>query len=122
MRFTAGARSTSRTAAWTGPILEKEWPQKPDSGIKTTLGSVGGPILRNKAFFFFNIERLRIQQAASLNYPAEAAPLATVVLDHPSYQIHQHLSACGLRAERVEQVQLPRPVRPERGEWSGPRT
>jgi outer membrane receptor protein involved in Fe transport len=50
---------------------------KPDSGVKTTLGSVGGPIIRNKAFFFFNIERLQIDQAASLTYPPEAAPLAT---------------------------------------------
>jgi carboxypeptidase family protein/TonB-dependent receptor-like protein len=49
---------------------------KPDSGVKTTLGSVGGPIMRNKAFFFVNVERLLIEQAANLTYPAEAAPLA----------------------------------------------
>jgi hypothetical protein len=61
----------------TNYFVKKNGLQKPDSGIKTTLGSVGGPILRNKAFFFFNIERLQIQQAASLNYPAEAAPLAS---------------------------------------------
>ncbi len=50
---------------------------KPDSGVKTLLGSVGGPILTNKAFFFANVERLQIEQAANLNYPPEAAPLAT---------------------------------------------
>jgi hypothetical protein len=48
----------------------------PDSGVKTVLGSVGGPILTNKAFFFINVERLQIEEAANLNYPAEAAPLA----------------------------------------------
>ena len=45
-----------------------------------------------------------------------------LVLHHPSHQIHQHLSARGLRAERVEQVQFPRAVRPERGGRSGSRT
>jgi hypothetical protein len=46
------------------------------SGVKTLLASIGGPILKNKAFFFVNAERLRIRQAADLQYPANAAPLA----------------------------------------------
>src|SRR5258705_5106427 len=46
------------------------------SGVKTLLGNIGGPILKNKAFFFVNAERLRIRQAADLQYPANAAPLA----------------------------------------------
>src|SRR4051812_11044349 len=46
------------------------------SGVKTLLGNIGGPILKNKAFFFFNFERLRIRQAADLLYPPDAAPLA----------------------------------------------
>jgi hypothetical protein len=49
---------------------------KPDSGVKTTLGQFGGPLMRNRAFFFVNVERLLIDQAANLTYPAEAAPLA----------------------------------------------
>jgi hypothetical protein len=61
----------------TNYFVKKAGTSKPDSGIKTTLGSVGGPILRNKAFFFFNIERLVIDQAASLTFPTEAAPLAS---------------------------------------------
>jgi hypothetical protein len=47
-----------------------------ESGVKTLVGDIGGPILRNKAFFFFNFERLRIRQAADLLYPPDAAPLA----------------------------------------------
>lgn len=46
------------------------------SGVKTLLANIGGPIFKNKAFFFVNAERLRIRQAADLQYPADAAPLA----------------------------------------------
>jgi hypothetical protein len=60
----------------TNYFVKKEGRQKPDSGVKTLLGSMGGPIVTNKAFFFVNVERLEIEQAANLNYPAEAAPLA----------------------------------------------
>jgi hypothetical protein len=60
----------------TNYFLKREGRKNPDSGVKTALGSVGGPILRNRAFFFVNYERLRIEEAANLNYPPEAAPLA----------------------------------------------
>ena len=46
------------------------------SGVKTLLGDIGGPIIQNKMFFFANVERLRIRQAADLLYPPDAAPLA----------------------------------------------
>ncbi|MBI3050187.1 MAG: TonB-dependent receptor [Acidobacteria bacterium] len=78
----------------TNYFLKKEGRENPDSGVKTALGQVGGPILRNKAFFFVNIERLRIEQAANLNYPAEAAPLArsySVALPIKSTNIFQRL-------------------------------
>ena len=39
-------------------------------------GSAGGPIVRNKAFWFANAERTVNQEAANLNFPADAAPLA----------------------------------------------
>ena len=60
----------------TNYFLKKEGRENPDSGVKTVLGSIGGPILTNKAFFFVNVERLQIEEAANLNYPPEAAPLA----------------------------------------------
>ena len=61
----------------TNYFLKKEGRKNPDSGVKTMLGSLGGPIVTNKAFFFVNVERLLLEEAANLNYPAEAAPLAT---------------------------------------------
>ena len=61
----------------TNYFLKQEGRENPESGVKTLLGSIGGPILRNKAFFFANVERLQIDEAANLNYPPEAAPLAT---------------------------------------------
>jgi hypothetical protein len=61
----------------TNYFLKKEGRKNPDSGVKTMLGALGGPILRNRAFFFVNVERLLLEEAANLNYPAEAAPLAT---------------------------------------------
>jgi hypothetical protein len=35
------------------------------SGVKTMLANIGGPIIQNKMFFFANVERLRIRQAAA---------------------------------------------------------
>jgi hypothetical protein len=60
----------------TNYFLKQEGRTNPESGVKTVLGQIGGPILRNKAFFFFNLERLILDEAANLNFPAEAAPLA----------------------------------------------
>jgi hypothetical protein len=61
----------------TNYFLKQQGLDKQDSGVKTALAQIGGPILRNKAFFFFNIERLLLDEAANLNFPADAAPLAT---------------------------------------------
>ena len=48
----------------------------PDSGSNVYGGSVGGPIVKNKVFFFANYEGTRANVAANLNFPASAAPLA----------------------------------------------
>jgi hypothetical protein len=51
--------------------------ENPDSGSKVFGVSFGGPIVRNRAFFFVNYERNIFDQAVSLTFPSEAAPLAT---------------------------------------------
>jgi hypothetical protein len=50
---------------------------KPDNGSKQGGFNVGGPILRNKAFFFFNYEKTVLNSAINVQFPQEAAPLAT---------------------------------------------
>ena len=78
----------------TNYFLKQERLEKQESGVKTMLGQIGGPILRNKAFFFFNVERLLLEEAANLNFPAEAAPLArsySVALPIKSTNIFQRI-------------------------------
>src|SRR5262245_16317187 len=60
----------------TNYFLKQAGAKPAKSGVKTMLANIGGPIIKNKMFFFGNVERLRIRQAADLLYPANAAPLA----------------------------------------------
>jgi outer membrane receptor protein involved in Fe transport len=39
-------------------------------------GGAGGPLVKNRAFWFANLERTVAQEAANLSFPAEAAPVA----------------------------------------------
>jgi len=51
--------------------------KNPNSGSNVYGGSVGGPIVKNRLFYFFNYEGTNASEAANLNFPAAAAPLAT---------------------------------------------
>jgi carboxypeptidase family protein/TonB-dependent receptor-like protein len=57
-------------------FLKQAGESNPDSGSNVFGGSIGGPIIRNRAFFFFNYEGTNSSEAANLNFPAQAAPLA----------------------------------------------
>jgi hypothetical protein len=65
----------------TNHFLKQEGRENPESGSKVFGGSFGGPLVRNKAFWFANVERNLINQAANLIFPPEAAPLATSYSD-----------------------------------------
>jgi hypothetical protein len=57
-------------------FLKQRGEENPDSGSNVFGGSLGGPVVKNKLFFFFNWEQTRTNEAANLNFPADAAPLA----------------------------------------------
>jgi hypothetical protein len=64
------------------PFLKEEGvTENPESGRDTFGFNVGGPIVRNKAFFFFNLERNLIENAVVHSFPASAAPIATDYAD-----------------------------------------
>ena len=62
------------------PFLDPDEP-KPEAGRKTFGFNVGGPIVRNQAFFFFNVERNLIENSVVHTMPPEAAPLAVSYAD-----------------------------------------
>jgi hypothetical protein len=57
-------------------FLKQAGEKNPASGSNVFGGSIGGPIIKNRFFYFFNYEGTRASEAANLNFPAEAAPLA----------------------------------------------
>ncbi len=65
----------------TNYFLKLQGEENPASGSKAWGGNAGGPIVRNKAFWFGSIERNELDNAVSLVYPPEAAPLAVSYSD-----------------------------------------
>ena len=58
-------------------FLKQAGEENPDSSSHVFGGHVGGPIVQNRLFYFGNFEYTNQKQAAILNFPADAAPLAT---------------------------------------------
>src|SRR6266850_2170845 len=70
----------------TNYFLKLEGEKNPDSGTKSIGGNIGGPIIKNKAFWFFNYEYTHPREAVRLSFPPEAAPLAVSFSD--VYNVH----------------------------------
>ena len=62
-------------------FLKQAGEENPDSGSNVFGGSIGGPIVRNKVFFFFNYEGTNANEAANLNFPADGGAAGGVVFD-----------------------------------------
>jgi hypothetical protein len=82
----------------TNHFLALRGEENPDSGSDVFGFSLGGPIVRNKAFWFFNLERNLIDQAVSLVFPQEAAPLATSFSDHAEIKVWNTFSKLDYQA------------------------
>jgi len=70
----------------TNYFLKLNGEKNPQSGVKVFGGNIGGPMIKNKAFWFFNYEYNRSREAVRLSFPAEAAPLAVSFSD--VYDVH----------------------------------
>ena len=42
---------------------------KPDTQLQTYRANLGGPVVRDKAHFFFNVERVMIDRANTITIP-----------------------------------------------------
>ena len=58
-------------------FLKQGREENPDSSSHIFGGHIGGPIVQNRLFYFGNLEYTHAKEAAILNFPADAAPLAT---------------------------------------------
>ena len=65
----------------TNYFLKLQGEENPASGSKAWGGNAGGPLVRNKAFWFGSLERNEVDNAVSLVYPPDAAPLAVSYSD-----------------------------------------
>jgi hypothetical protein len=63
------------------PFVKADGGENPEGGRKTYGFNLGGPIARNRAFFFFNLERNLIDNAVVHEFPPEAAAIATDYAD-----------------------------------------
>jgi len=70
----------------TNYFLKQKGEKNPQSGVKVLGGNIGGPLIKNKAFWFFNYEYNRSKDAVNLSFPKEAAPLAVSFSD--VYNVH----------------------------------
>jgi hypothetical protein len=91
----SGTNQVSGRAFWyfqnddlnaTNYFLEQAGQENPEAKSDVFGGSIGGPIVRNKAFIFANVERNVVQEAANLNFPANAAPLAVSYSDTTDFR------------------------------------
>ena len=60
--------------------------EKPGQRHEVDGGNIGGPIVRNKAFWFFNYEYHALPRGRHLSFPPAAAPLAVSFSD--VYNVH----------------------------------
>src|SRR5258708_17559962 len=79
-------------------------PVRDDDAFRQFAATLGGPIIRNKLFFFFNYEGLRAKNTTFENNWVETPQLDTLILgDRPGTPIATILQSSGL-APRIKQL------------------
>lgn len=68
-------------------FLEQRGEENPESGTQNWGFNGGGPLVRNKAFWFGSIERTAIDNAVVLEFPPEAAPVAVSYSDTSTIRV-----------------------------------
>ena len=68
-------------------FLKQQGEENPASGSNVFGASVGGPIVQSKWFYFGNFETTLANEAANLNFPADAAPLAVPYSDTTDFTV-----------------------------------
>ena len=88
-------------------FLKQRGEENPDSGSNVFGGSIGGPIVRNKLFFFGNWEQTAHQRGGEPQLPGRRGAAGDVVLDDDRLQRTEHVPAVRLSPERQQPAQFP---------------
>lgn len=68
-------------------FLKQDGEENPPYKSNVFGGNAGGPIVRNRAFWFLNLERTLRNDAANIRFPADAAPLAVTYSDTQDFTV-----------------------------------
>ena len=88
-------------------FLKQAGEENPDSGSNVFGGSLGGPIVKNKLFFFFNYEETDTQRGGEPQLPGRRRAAGHVVLDDDRILGAEHVPAVRLPPERQQPAQFP---------------
>ena len=91
----------------TNYFLKLAGEENPESGSNVYGGSLGGPIVKNKLFFFGNYEGTRNQVSGEPQLPGLGGASGGVVFDDDRLPWAEHLCAVRLPRERQQPDQLP---------------
>ena len=91
----------------TNYFLKQAGEENPESGSKVFGGSAGGPIVRNKAFWFANVERTVEPGSGQPEFSGRCRAAGRVVFGHDRLHRLEHVRAWRLPDDRQQPSELP---------------